>query len=70
MEHLSTEDIEQVLVELMSEEQRRIFKEKHETGFAIGLKGVGRFRINAFRQRGPLLLQYAPYGRKSRSSVS
>jgi twitching motility protein PilT len=52
MEHLSTEDIEQVLVELMSEEQRRIFKEKHELDFAIGLKGVGRFRINAFRQRG------------------
>jgi twitching motility protein PilT len=52
MEHLSTEDIEGALVELMSEEQRRTFNEKHELDFAIGLKGVGRFRINAFRQRG------------------
>jgi twitching motility protein PilT len=50
------EELSQIAHDLMSEEQRKTFDEKHELDFAIGLKGVGRFRINAFRQRGSVSL--------------
>ena len=31
---------------------REIFEEKHEADFAYSVSGVGRFRVNAFYQRG------------------
>ena len=35
----------------LSEEQQRIFAEEHELDFSYSLPGVGRFRVNFFRQR-------------------
>lgn len=35
----------------LDEEQRRIFSKEHELDFSYSLPGVGRFRINFFRQR-------------------
>jgi len=37
---------------VMTEEQRRVFEEHLEVDFAIALEDKGRFRVNAFRQKG------------------
>ena len=37
---------------LMNEEQAKTFAEKMEMNFAVPVKGIGRFRVNIFRQRG------------------
>jgi twitching motility protein PilT len=52
MDPLSPPDMAQMITELMSDEQRAVFEKNHEIDFGYGLKGIGRFRINAFRQRG------------------
>jgi len=52
MEPLLPADMAAILGELMSDEQRASFEKNRELDFAFGLKGVGRFRINAFSQRG------------------
>jgi len=52
MDPLTENDMIQYLTFLMREEQRKTFYEAKELDFAKGLRGVGRFRINAFRQRG------------------
>jgi twitching motility protein PilU len=46
----------------MNEEERRVVAEDKEVDFAISQKGVGRFRANAFYQRGQLalVLRYIP----------
>jgi twitching motility protein PilT len=52
MDAVSFEDMEAMCAEIMRPEQKKVFDETSELDFAIGLKGVGRFRINASRQRG------------------
>jgi len=37
---------------MMDERQRQSFENHHELDFAYSLSGVGRFRVNIFRQRG------------------
>ena len=37
---------------MMTEAQREAFDHRHELDFAYSLDGVGRFRVNVFRQRG------------------
>ncbi len=44
-------EIEAIANELMDEEQRAIFKHELEMNLAISIHGVGRFRINIFKQR-------------------
>lgn len=44
-------EIEVIANELMDEEQRSIFKHELEMNLAISIHGVGRFRINIFKQR-------------------
>ncbi len=51
-ERLTAEDMGQILSVIMRAEQVETFRRKNELDFAFGLKDVGRFRINAFRQRG------------------
>jgi twitching motility protein PilU len=48
---LSPEQAHQVVESIMDEKQRLEFREKKELNFAIGRKGVGRFRVSAFFQR-------------------
>ena len=45
---------------LMNEEQIREFEDTWECNFAISVDGIGRFRVNAFRQRGSvgLVMRY------------
>lgn len=44
-------EIEAIANEIMDEEQRTIFKHELEMNLAISIHGVGRFRINIFKQR-------------------
>jgi twitching motility protein PilT len=51
-ERLTAQDMDQILRELMKPPQYEAFTQDSEMDFAYGLRDVGRFRINAFRQRG------------------
>jgi twitching motility protein PilT len=51
-EALMPPDMARFCEELMNERQREIFAESNELDFAVGVRGIGRFRVNAFRQRG------------------
>ena len=52
--------VKQAALELMTEEQMEAFKEELEIDFAISEKGLGRFRVNVFHQRGnvAMVLRY------------
>ncbi|HUI93252.1 MAG TPA: PilT/PilU family type 4a pilus ATPase [Chitinivibrionales bacterium] len=52
MEAVSFQEMEQVCAKIMRPDQKETFDKTNELDFAMGLKGVGRFRINASRQRG------------------
>lgn len=45
-------DVKDIAYSMMSDEQASAFESTLEMNFAIPLKGVGRFRVNIFRQRG------------------
>jgi twitching motility protein PilT len=49
---LNPDEMEQIITSVMSPEQHAVFLRDSELDFALGIKGIGRFRINAFRQRG------------------
>lgn len=49
---LSFEDAENLTSGIMPEEARARFREKGEVDFSYGIHGVGRFRVNIYRQRG------------------
>jgi twitching motility protein PilT len=49
---LSTEDIESVIGIMLGGSQQARFKKRGEVDLAYTQKGIGRFRVNAFRQRG------------------
>jgi twitching motility protein PilT len=48
---LKPAEIEQMIMAILSPEQRRIFQSQMELDFAFSLHGVGRFRCNLYRQR-------------------
>lgn len=49
---LKPEDTVTLINQVLSEEQLKILKEKGEIDVSISCPGLGRFRINAFKQRG------------------
>lgn len=51
-EKLTKDDIEDALRQLMKEKRMQQFQETGEADFAYGIPGLGRFRVNCFRQRG------------------
>ena len=53
---MTDEDVEGMIATVMSEDQLAKMRENLDLDFAISLEGIGRFRINAFRQRGSLSL--------------
>ncbi len=52
--------VKQAALELMNEEQMELFTKELEVDFAISEKGLGRFRVNVFHQRGnvAMVLRY------------
>ena len=55
---LHPEEISKALTELMSASQRERFQEFNEIDMGYGVPGVGRFRLNAFMQRGSVSLVF------------
>jgi twitching motility protein PilT len=51
---LRPDDMKRALDQVVSPEQREQFRSLHEMDFAVGVQGLGRFRINVFQQRGTL----------------
>lgn len=52
VEPFSAADLEEALQQVLSREQIHTFNTTHELDAAFGIKGVGRFRMNVFKQRG------------------
>lgn len=53
---LTSEQIHAILTNLVDEEKLQEFHETLELNFAISIQDIGRFRANAFRQRGDIAL--------------
>lgn len=53
---LTAADCERAAMEIMNDDQARQFKDKGEADFAYSEAGLGRFRVNVFKQRGSVAL--------------
>ncbi len=49
---LLPEDLEELANHIMSEQQRHMFEQEHELDMAYSIRGLARFRVNIFEQRG------------------
>ena len=60
---LPPEDIARMAFSIMSESQKEKFKNTNEVDLAYGVPGLGRFRVNAFQQRGTIgvVLRVIPF---------
>ena len=54
----SVEEVQELAYGLMNEEQIQRFERVPEMDLAIGVSGLGRFRVNVFRQRGTIALVF------------
>jgi twitching motility protein PilT len=52
MAPLTPRDLDHFTTEIMQERQQELFRAQCELDFAASIPGVGRFRVNAFSQRG------------------
>ena len=48
---LSREELHVMLYDVLNDHQRKKFEETNELDFSLELKGIARFRVNAFRQQ-------------------
>jgi len=55
---LNPPDTKRLVYSLMSDAQKHRFEEKRELDFAFGIKGLCRFRVNVFTQRGSVAAVY------------
>lgn len=53
-ERLSSRSAQRLIYDILTNEQIRRFEEHRELDFSYGLAGVGRFRVNVYRQRGSI----------------
>jgi len=53
---LTAEDVRTVAYSIMSDEQQKVFELTFEMNLAVGLPGIGRFRVNIYRQRGSVAI--------------
>ena len=60
---LTSTEIERKVMSLLDESKTAELHEQHQVDFSFGLEGIGRFRANAFRQRGSfaLALRVVPF---------
>jgi twitching motility protein PilT len=60
---LKPEDLRALAEQIMTPKQVREFAEQKEADFAIGVPGIGRFRVNVYQQRGTIAyaLRAVPY---------
>lgn len=57
-------DTEEILEEIIPRKLVEEFEEKGEADFSYAVSRVGRFRVNAFRQRGSIfiVMRFIPFG--------
>ncbi|MDA3885597.1 MAG: PilT/PilU family type 4a pilus ATPase [Candidatus Delongbacteria bacterium] len=55
-ETVNMDDMITIANELMGKKEKEIFAEKKEADFGFGVKGVGRFRVNVYKQRGTVAI--------------
>ena len=53
-EKLKPDDVKNLIMPLLEERHKRELEESGQTDFAHAIPGVGRFRVNVFKQRGTL----------------
>lgn len=53
---LSADQVRQLVKDLIGPKQEKDIEERGAADFAYGVRGIGRFRVNLFRQRGALSL--------------
>lgn len=53
-EPVTPDDMKEYAASVMTDRQIALFSEQNEIDFAFGQAGVGRFRVNIFRQRGTI----------------
>jgi len=70
-ERLVPEELQKIAFSIMSESQRARFDETREVDLAYGIAGLGRFRVNAFQQRGSvgIVFRVIPFGVKTIESL-
>ncbi|MEO5724110.1 MAG: type IV pilus twitching motility protein PilT [Ilumatobacteraceae bacterium] len=56
VEQISADDTERMTLSLLNDEQKRELERDLQVDFSFGLSGYGRFRANAFKQRGAFAL--------------
>ncbi|MGC9120479.1 MAG: type IV pilus twitching motility protein PilT [Sulfurihydrogenibium sp.] len=60
---LTPKDSQSLIYSFMNEKQKKTFEEEKEVDFSFGIKGLGRFRVNVYYQRGTVAaaLRRIPY---------
>jgi len=60
---LTAEGMHEMAYEIMDQEQQAMFEEKSEMDLAISAEGLGRFRVNVYKQRGSvgMVLRHIPF---------
>ncbi len=63
-EVLRPEDTENMLRDIIPDKMNESFEEEGEADFSYAISGVGRYRVNAFRQRGSIsiVMRFIPFG--------
>ena len=56
------DDTRALVESIMADRQRHIFEDKGEVDFSFGIPALGRFRINAFKQRGTVAAAFRLVG--------
>jgi twitching motility protein PilT len=49
---LTADDTERLVMSMISEDNKQVFGDEGHVDFSLGIPGIGRFRINAYKQRG------------------
>ncbi|MBI4778734.1 type IV pilus twitching motility protein PilT [Candidatus Desantisbacteria bacterium] len=63
MPRLSPDDVKNLIYSMMNDDQIKKFEEAYDADFSYSLRGVARFRVNAFKQRGVqgAVIRMVPY---------
>ena len=70
-DRLKAEQLQEMLDEITTEAQKEHFEKYREVDLAYSIAGVGRFRVNAFMQRGTIgtVFRVIPFGVKTREQL-
>ncbi|HEV7703333.1 MAG TPA: ATPase, T2SS/T4P/T4SS family, partial [Gemmatimonadaceae bacterium] len=69
---LKPEDLKALAEQIMTPKQVKEFAEAKEADFAIGVPGIGRFRVNVYQQRGTIAyaMRAVPYQVKTSTELN